>query len=174
MTALALAATSREGATRPLPSSSTHSTRPCFPANPPLPPNPIQRHRRGQRDATRALVLSGAPIIADDLLAPGQRLGANQFLNLHVWACRALDQHVAYRTFLLGCHGDGSVVSKLGGVANARELIGALIGVKVGVELRRLRAAELTLRLMILDGSIQATHAVPSLVFSPGSGVVGP
>ena len=96
----------------------------------------------GQFETATALILLGANTEAADLKQRGRgpRHARQLRAKLRAWAAENLAQHRTFCTFLLGCSApEGVALSKLGGFEEARQLIGAFVGVHVGVELRHLR-----------------------------------
>ena len=99
----------------------------------------------GHLEATKTLLLLGAPVTAQDLKQrTGARADTTQLrADLQAWAADALTQHRTFHdTFLCGCSAhEGIALAALGGLDKVREEIGAFVGIVVGAELRRLRAA---------------------------------
>uniref|UniRef100_A0A7S2D2Y1 Ankyrin repeat domain-containing protein n=1 Tax=Florenciella parvula TaxID=236787 RepID=A0A7S2D2Y1_9STRA len=101
-------------------------------------------------EATKALLLLGAPITAKDLKQRSNATGNTRQLraDLQAWAADALVQHRAFHgTFLTGCFAHTTPMDTtnphlplLAGMPGFLEKIAAFVGIVVGAELRRTRA----------------------------------
>ena len=100
--------------------------------------------QQGHLEATKTLILLGAPVTAQDLRQRDDVPGNARQLraDLQAWAGDALVQRYTFQsTFLFGCSAcEGSKLAMLEGEVDVRAEIGAFVGIVVGMELQRLRA----------------------------------
>ena len=115
------------------------------PANPPFASvHPQTSVYNAHFDASKTLLLLGAPVSIKDLMQYDDAVGDTRQLraDLQAWAADALTQHRTFHdTFLHGTSAhEGIALAALGGVAEVREQIAEFVGIVVGTELRHLRA----------------------------------
>ena len=95
-------------------------------------------------EATKALLLLGAPVTIEDLKQYGHATGDARQLraDLQAWAADALVQHRTFTsTFLFGCSAHGDIaLTILEGEEELRAQVAEFVGIVVGKELRRTRA----------------------------------
>ena len=95
-------------------------------------------------EATKALLLLGAPITIEDLKQYSDNEGDTRQLraDLQAWAADALVQHRIFTsTFLFGCSAHGDIaLTILEGEEELRAQVAEFVGIVVGKELRRTRA----------------------------------
>ena len=115
----------------------------------------------GHTATVKALILSGATVTAHDLKQSDGSPGNARQLRavLMGWIADILAQQRAFRVFLLGCSRGGTQLSKLGGLEYERRRVGAFVGITVGVELGRVRAAGEAIQAVIWEDVDDAATA---------------